>query len=82
VRPTRTANRLPNEVVHVTSANSSMQGPCPPEGYLDYSGRDDALSGGVRLIPVHTPKGDFRVWTKRIGNNPRVKVLLLHGGRV
>ncbi len=48
--------------------------------YLDYSGRDDVLSGGVKLIPVTTPKGAFRVWTKRVGNNPTVKVLLLHGG--
>jgi proline iminopeptidase len=32
------------------------------------------------MIPVHTPKGRFRVWTKRIGNSPRVKLLLLHGG--
>jgi len=50
------------------------------EGYLDYSGRDDLLSGGVKLIPVNTPKGTFRVWTKRIGNNPTVRLLLLHGG--
>lgn len=49
-------------------------------GYLDYSGRDDVLSGGVKLIPVDTPKGTFRVWTKRVGNNPAVRVLLLHGG--
>jgi proline iminopeptidase len=49
-------------------------------GYLDYSGRDDRLSGGVRMIPIETPKGTFRVWTKRVGNNPRIKVLLLHGG--
>ena len=49
-------------------------------GYLDYSGRDDLLSGGVKLISVHTPKSDFRVWTKRVGNNPTIKVLLLHGG--
>src|SRR5215831_891155 len=48
--------------------------------YLDYSGRDDVLTGGVKLIPVDTPKGTFRVWTKRIGNNPSIKVLLLHGG--
>jgi len=48
--------------------------------YLDNSQRDDALSGGVRLIPVSTPKGTFRVWTKRVGNNPSIKVLLLHGG--
>jgi len=51
-----------------------------PTAYLDYSGRDDVLSGGVKLIPVHTPKGDFRVWTKRVGNNPTIRVLLLHGG--
>jgi proline iminopeptidase len=48
--------------------------------YLDYSGRDDNLSGGVKMIPIRTPKGDFKVWTKRIGNNPTAKVLLLHGG--
>jgi proline iminopeptidase len=48
--------------------------------YLDYSGRDDRLSGGVKLIPIETPKGTFRVWTKRVGNNPRIKVLSLHGG--
>ena len=50
------------------------------EGYLDYSGRDDVVSGGVRMIPVTTAKGDFRVWTKRVGNNPKAKLLLLHGG--
>jgi len=32
------------------------------------------------MIPVNTAQGTFRVWTKRIGNNPTVKVLLLHGG--
>lgn len=48
--------------------------------YTDYSGRDDLLSGGVKMIPITTPKGTFRVWTKRIGNNPAIKVLLLHGG--
>jgi proline iminopeptidase len=51
-----------------------------PPDYLDYSGRDDVLSGGVRLIPVETPSGTFRVWTKRVGNHPTMKVLLLHGG--
>lgn len=48
--------------------------------YLDYSGRDDLLSGGVKLIPVETPKGVFKVWTKRTGNHPTRKLLLLHGG--
>jgi proline iminopeptidase len=48
--------------------------------YLDYSGRDDVLSGGARMIPVRTPIGTHRVWVKRVGNNPGLKVLLLHGG--
>ena len=51
-----------------------------PASYFDNTGRDDVLSGGVRMIPVETPKGTFKVWTKRIGNNPTTKVLLLHGG--
>ncbi|MBI1342562.1 MAG: alpha/beta fold hydrolase [Terrimonas sp.] len=37
-------------------------------------------TAGIQLIPVTTPVGTFRVWTKRFGNNPRIKVLLLHGG--
>jgi proline iminopeptidase len=48
--------------------------------YFDNTGRGDVLSGGVRMIPVTTPKGIFKVWTKRIGNNPTIKVLILHGG--
>jgi proline iminopeptidase len=48
--------------------------------YLDYSGRDDLLGGGVKMIPIKTESGEFNVWTKRIGNNPKMKVLLLHGG--
>ena len=51
-----------------------------PSSYFDSSGRDDVLSGGVKLITIQTPKGPFKVWTKRVGNNPRIKVLLLHGG--
>ena len=48
--------------------------------YFDSSGRDDLLSGGVKMVPVETSKGAFRVWTKRVGNNPTTKLLLLHGG--
>lgn len=48
--------------------------------YFDISGRDDALSGGVRKIEISTPNGKFHVWTKRVGNNPRIKLLTLHGG--
>ena len=53
----------------------------------------DAVRGEAdRVVPVSythldvykrqitTPVGTFNVWTKRIGNNPALKVLLLHGG--
>jgi proline iminopeptidase len=37
-------------------------------------------AAGVRMIPIATPKGTFKVWTKRFGHNPRIRLLLLHGG--
>jgi len=48
--------------------------------YFDFSTRNDQFEGGIKMIPIKTPKGEFKVWTKRIGNNPKIKVLLLHGG--
>lgn len=48
--------------------------------YNTYADADDRYSGGVRMIPITTPRGTFKVWTKRVGNNPKIKVLLLHGG--
>ena len=50
------------------------------EQYLDYGNTGTELTGGVEMIPVETPAGTFNVWTKRVGNNPKMKVLLLHGG--
>jgi proline iminopeptidase len=50
------------------------------DSYLDSRGREDRVSGGARLIPLDTPSGRFSVWVKRTGNNPDLKVLLLHGG--
>ena len=57
-----------------------MSGTLVDSAYLDSSGRVDALSGGARLIPIATPRGTYRVWTKRVGNHPTRKLLLLHGG--
>ena len=54
-----------------------MPAPIP---YLDDSARADRLSGGARMIPIQTPRGTYRVWTKRHGNNPDLKLLWLHGG--
>ncbi len=41
---------------------------------------DQIQTGGIRLIPIETPAGTFKVWTKQFGHNPRIRVLLLHGG--
>jgi proline iminopeptidase len=47
--------------------------------YFNY-GDTGVLAAGIHMIPVTTPVGNFKVWTKRIGSNPRIKILLLHGG--
>ena len=52
----------------------------PPASYFDAPKDEAPLAGGARMITIDTPKGKFRVWTKRVGNNPKIKVLLLHGG--
>lgn len=35
---------------------------------------------GVEMVPVSTPAGHFRVWTRRAGESTTRKVLVLHGG--
>jgi len=54
-------------------------GSTPVADYFNY-GDSGVQSAGVKLIPITTPVGNFKVWTKRFGNNPRIKILLLHGG--
>ena len=78
----RIATLLAGLALLATAAMASGTTPAatPGAGYFDHSGRDDVLAGGVRMIPITTPRGTFRVWTKRVGNNPKLKVLLLHGG--
>jgi proline iminopeptidase len=46
--------------------------------YFDYG---LGLQGaGIKFIPIKTNIGTFKVWTKRFGKNPRIKILLIHGG--
>ena len=40
----------------------------------------EVQTGGCKVIQIQTPKGKFNVWTKRMGNNPTIKLLLLNGG--
>ncbi len=55
-------------------------GNTPVAKYFDYGDTSGVQTAGVRMIPIQTPVGEFKVWTKRFGNNPRIKILLLHGG--
>lgn len=48
--------------------------------YFTYNKENNIESAGVKIIPIKTPIGEFRVWTKQFGNNPKIKILLLHGG--
>ena len=57
----------------------STGGNTPVADYFNY-GDNGLQSAGIRMIPVKTPVGEFKVWTKRFGNNSRIKILLLHGG--
>ncbi|HEY5305017.1 MAG TPA: proline iminopeptidase-family hydrolase [Acidimicrobiales bacterium] len=50
------------------------------QAYFDLTDKKGVASGGVYVVPVVTPMGEFQVWTKRTGNNPDVALLLLHGG--
>jgi proline iminopeptidase len=52
------------------------------ESANSYFNSDDTgiKNGGVKMITIETPKGKFKVWTKRYGNNPKIKLLLLNGG--
>ncbi len=37
-------------------------------------------SGNVKMIAIESMGKQFNIWTKRVGNNPKVKILLLNGG--
>ena len=52
----------------------------PPVSYYDAGSHPDAWSGGARKISISTPKGPHQLWIKRVGNNPKLKLLLLTGG--
>ena len=71
-----------------TSTLRSITGVMKPSaGKITLNGKDITkmspearAAPASRMIPISTPRGTFRVWTKRTGTNPDLKVLLLHGG--
>jgi proline iminopeptidase len=61
------------------AGNNSPGGDMKVSEYFNY-GESGVQAAGVKMIPIQTPVGNFKVWTKRFGNNPQIKILLLHGG--
>ncbi len=56
---------------------------CQPKSSTEVEHSDSievSFEDGVQMIPILTPKGEFKVFTKRVGDNPKMKVLLIHGG--
>jgi len=64
-------SQQPTSTTPATASTSASYFPAPESG---------VKTGGVQVIPISTPRGTFHVWTKRFGNNPKTKVLLLNGG--
>ncbi len=58
---------------HPSVSNVPSSDPAKPE-------QRDPLNEGAQRIPIETSHGRFTVWTRRFGDHPRIKVLLLHGG--
>ncbi|MCU0341108.1 MAG: proline iminopeptidase-family hydrolase [Spirosomaceae bacterium] len=68
-------------VAHVLIVLSLGIAACRPENQQTVTHNyDEVQTGGVKMIPVQTPHGTYNVWTKKFGDNPRIKILLLHGG--
>lgn len=66
--------------IHSLHAQSNEGNIVDVKDYHKIDKNEGVQAGGVKMIPIETPKGTFKVWTKKIGNNPKIKVLLLHGG--
>ena len=64
----------------VTSSCNTEDDPKTPDYSEYFKPSKGVQTGGAQLIPVKTAKGTFNVWTRRVGNNPKIKVLVLSGG--
>lgn len=64
-------------VLIAATFSCNQQAPAPACDYLKNE-ETGVKNGGIRQISLDG--GKYKVWTKRIGNNPKIKVLLLHGG--
>lgn len=63
----------------ISSCNSGTQQQQPSNG-IDSGLFNTVQTGGIQIVPIQTAMGTFNIWTKQVGNNPSIKVLLLNGG--
>lgn len=52
---------LPLFALGILAAYGHASDAAAPGSYYDRSGHADAWSGGGRMIPIHTPAGEFKV---------------------
>lgn len=64
----------------IISCNQPVNKNEPAKSSYFLSADSGIQTGGIKVISIKTPKGNFNVWTKRFGNNPKIKLLLLNGG--
>lgn len=69
-------------VLFLLSCNNSEEQKAITNTGSDYflTQQTGVQTGGVKVIPIQTPNGEMKIWTKRVGNNPKIKLLLLNGG--
>jgi len=53
--------------------------------YEKFAGKNEDLyknvqTGGIKMLQIKSNGRTFNIWTKTIGDNPRIKLLLLNGG--
>ena len=72
------ASEAPATIIGQSDISDNL--PVESRSELENIQPSDIWSGGQRLVPIETPKGTFNVWIKRVGYNPKLKLLLLHGG--
>jgi hypothetical protein len=55
----------------LTSCKEAKTNEVLVSNYFNYG--DSLETAGVKMIPIQTPMGEFKVWTKRFGTNPKLK---------
>jgi len=66
-------------IAGIFSCNQKSNNSVTVSDYFNYNDTGVRVAG-IKMIPIKTPVSEFKVWTKRFGNNPKIKILLLHGG--